>query len=72
MSSSSRNATVVKKVVVGKPIRRINPVSGNINTINGVDTTGKVNGSVLVYNSTSGNFEANTLLENQEVNGGQY
>ena len=72
MSSSTRGATKVRRVVVGKPIRRINPVAGNINTLNGVDTTGSVNGSLLVYNSSTGNYEATTLLENQEVNGGQY
>jgi len=69
---SSRGKTKVKRVVVGKPIRRINPTTGSIDTLGGVDTSGKENGSVLVYNSTSEKFEATKTLEEQEVNGGQY
>jgi len=69
---SLRGKTQVKKVVVGKPVRRINTASANIDNLTGVDTSGKVNGSVLVYNSTSGNFEALLTLQEQEVNGGQY
>lgn len=69
---SSRGTTKVKRVVVGKPIRRINTSQGNINNLGGVDTSGKVDGSVLVYNASSGNFEAVAELNNQEVNGGQY
>ena len=70
---SLRGKTQVKKVVVGKPVRRINVApTANIDNLTGVDTSGKVNGSVLVYNSTSGNFEALLTLQEQEVNGGQY
>lgn len=69
---SSRGKTKVKRVVVGKPIRRINAVTGSIDNLGGVDTSGKVNGSILVYNSTSEKFEATKQLEEQDVNGGQY
>jgi hypothetical protein len=69
---SSRGKTKVKRVVVGKPIRRVNTSQGNINTLAGVDTGGVVNGAILVYNSGTGNFEAKRELDNQEVNGGQY
>ena len=69
---SSRGTTKVKRVVVGKPIRRINPDTGNINTLGGVDTSAKVDGSTLVYNESTGKFEASRTLDNQEVNGGQY
>lgn len=69
---SLRGRTQVKKVVVGKPIRRINTQTTTIDNISGIDTSGKVDGSLLVYNSSSGNFEASTTLEEQEINGGQY
>lgn len=69
---SSRGRTKVKRVVVGKPIRRINTSQGNINNLNGVDTSGVVDGATLVYNAATGNFEATAELNNQEVNGGQY
>jgi len=69
---STRGRTKVKRVVVGKPIRRINPTTGSIDTLGGVDTSGAIDGSTLVYNSTSGNFEATIELNQQDVNGGQY
>ena len=69
---SLRGKTKVKRVVVGKPIRRVNTTTGNINNLGGVDTSAAVDGATLVYNGSSGNFEATTELNNQEVNGGQY
>jgi hypothetical protein len=69
---SLRGKTKVKRVVVGKPIRRINTTQGNINNLAGVDTSGKTDGAILVYNESTENFEATSTLNNQEVNGGQY
>lgn len=69
---STRNATKVKRIVVGKPIRRIQTTTGNIDNLAGVSTQGKVDGSLLVYNATSEDFEATTTLDKQEVDGGQY
>lgn len=68
------NVTVVKKIVVGRPIRRVSGSGGsaNIDSIIGVDTSGKTNGSLLVYNSSSTLWEANNNLEEQIINGGQY
>lgn len=65
--------TLVKKVVVGRPIRRVTGGGGtSIDTITGVDTSGKTDGSVLVYNGNSTLWEATTDLEKQTINGGQY
>ncbi len=69
---SLRGKTKVKRVVVGKPIRRIVSTTGNINNIGGVDTSNVSDGAILVYSESSGNFEATTEINNQEVNGGQY
>lgn len=69
---SLRGKTKVKRVVVGKPIRRINTTQGNINNLAGVDTSGVTDGAILVYNESTENFEATSTLNNQEVNGGQY
>ena len=69
---SLRGTTKVKRVVVGKPIRRVLSTTGNINNIGGVDTSNVTDGAVLVYSASSGNFEATAELNNQEVNGGQY
>lgn len=65
--------TLVKKVVVGRPVRRFQQQSGvSIDNLSGVDTTGKVDGSVLVYSTATNNFEATLLLEKQIINGGHY
>ena len=69
---SLRGKTKVKRVVVGKPIRRITSVTGNINNIGGVDTSNVTDCAILVFSESTGNFEATTELNNQEVNGGQY
>ncbi len=69
---TTNGTTRVKKVIVGRPVRRINSATGNINNLAGVDTSGAVQGSVLVYDETSSNFIAITDLEDQNLNGGQY
>ena len=72
---STRGRTKVRRVLVGKPIRRIKTdVTTNITlaTLGGVDISAAVEGSTLVYNASTGNFEANTELEAQTINGGQY
>lgn len=37
-----------------------------------VDTTNKVEGSILVYNSTTQLFETTLFLTNQTIDGGSY
>jgi hypothetical protein len=69
---SSGSTTQVKKVVVGTPIRRVSGGSGNINNITGINTQGAVHGSLLVYSSISGVWEASLDLEEQNINGGSY
>jgi hypothetical protein len=69
---SSRGTTKVKKVTVGKPIRKINPAVATVNNIAGISTEGAETGSVLVYNENTNTWEAQKTLENTNVNGGQY
>lgn len=69
---TTNGTTKVKKVVVGRPVKRINSTTGNINNLAGVDTTGAQQGSVLVYDETSSSFNATNDLEDQNLNGGQY
>jgi hypothetical protein len=69
---TTKGTTKVKKVVVGRPVKRINSTTGNINNLAGVDTTGAEQGSVLVYDETSSSFNATNDLEDQNLNGGQY
>lgn len=69
---SSRGTTKVKRVTVGRPVRRVAEQLISITAIEGIDVSNSSNGSVLVYNPSSLNYEATTELENQTVNGGQY
>ena len=69
---SLRGKTKVKRVIVGKPVRRVIEAGNNITSIVGVDTTGAVDGSVLVYNISVNEWQATTTLDKQEFNGGQY
>jgi len=64
--------TQVKKVVVGKPVRRVRPATNTIGELSNVDLSNLQDGSVLVYNQTTTNFESTLNLEKQNVNGGNY
>lgn len=68
------NTTLVKKVVVGRPIRRVSGSGGSVSVDNiiGIDTSGKSDGSLLIYNTISSLWEASKDLEEQIINGGQY
>lgn len=65
--------TIVKKVVVGTPIRLVDRTIGlDLGDIDNVDTSAKVDGSVLVYNATTENWEATLDLDKQNINGGGF
>jgi hypothetical protein len=66
------NTTIVKKIVIGTPVRRVSEAALNINNLDGINTSNRVNGSVLVYNSTSSLWESTLDLEQQNINGGSY
>lgn len=68
----TKDETQVKKVIVGRPIRRINEARININEIQGIDLTNLEDGSLLIYNTSTENFEASRDLEKQNINGGNY
>ena len=69
---ASKDSTKVQKVILGRPVRRVTESSGSLGGLDDVDTTGKVDGSVLVYNELSSRFEATLTLEKQFINGGRY
>ena len=66
------NTTIIKRIVVGTPVRRVFEAALDLNNLAGVDTSSRVNGSVLVYNSTSTLWESTLNLEQQNINGGSY
>jgi hypothetical protein len=60
--------TIVKKVTVGTPIRRVTAGAFDIKTIGSVDVTNLSDGAMLVYNSTTENFEATVNIDNVNTN----
>lgn len=69
---TSGTTTQVKKVVVGRPVRRVQEAGNAINQATDADVSTLVNGSLLVYNTTSSKWTSTTELENQNINGGTY
>lgn len=69
---STDTTTIVKSITVGRPVRRVVQASADINDLQGIDTSAKVNGSVLVYNTSTDKWTATIDLENQNINGGSY
>jgi hypothetical protein len=67
-----RGKTKVHSMRVGRPIKNIQTASGDINNLIGINTRDKEDGSVLVYNGDTQNFEATKNLENQFINGGNF
>jgi hypothetical protein len=64
------NQTKVKKVVVGTPITTVVAAAAEgvvISNIAGIDTTGAVNGNLLIYNSVTDAWEANSLLNQSQI-----
>ena len=64
--------TVVKKVTVGTPVRKVTAGAFTIDRLGGVDFTELQNGSLLIYDELSGEWKATNDLENQTINGGSY
>ena len=66
------SGTRVAKVVVGTPVKSVTSGAFSVSNLGGVDTTGAVTGSVLVYDEEVGKFVAKLDLTDTNFNGGQY
>lgn len=66
------NGTKVKKVTLGRPVRRVLQDNGNLSGLNDIDAYGAEEGDVLVYHESDEKWHSQKLLEKQEINGGQY
>lgn len=69
--STGKN-TKVKRVTLGKPIRRVYADNGNLSGLNDIDAAGVEDGDVLVWQEESEKWVAQKLIDKQEINGGQY
>ena len=54
----SNGVTIVKRVTVGKPVRKVNAAVTSIDNLIGVDTSGVQNEHILQYNSSTQKWEA--------------
>lgn len=70
--AAAGNNTQVKQVIVGTPVKRVTSGAFTIDGLGGVNVTGAVTGSLLIYNATSSKWEAGLDLEEQNINGGSY
>ena len=71
MSTRDRISVVVKK----KPkvmVNQSNLVSRTLNDMLDVDTSGRSDGSLLVYDEEESKFKATKLLDKQTINGGHF
>ena len=69
--------TQIKQVTVGSPvriIRRIKASDFQFGSLQGIDITGVTDGSMLVYNGTTENFEQKVEIThtNTTFNGGNF
>ena len=64
--------TIVKRVTLGRPVKRVNADNGNLVNLNDVDAYAAEDGDVLVWNDETENWVAQKLLDKQIINGGQY
>jgi hypothetical protein len=69
-SSNRINVKVNKKNTV--LVNQSKLVSRNLNDLSDVDTSAKKDGSLLIYDEENNKFVASTLLEKQQINGGNF
>jgi len=66
------NTTQVRSITIGTPVSRVTRAAIRISDLQGIDFSNLSNGSVMVYNSSSGNWVSTLDLEEQNISGGQY
>jgi len=69
---STGNNTKVKRVTLGRPVKRVIADNGNLVNLNDVDAYAAEDGDVLVWSDETENWVAQKLLDKQIINGGQY
>ena len=71
MATSS--VTLVKKITVGVPIKKVTGAAAQvIGDLTDVDTSALTNDGILQFNSSSGKFEVKTLPQSLTFTGGSF
>jgi hypothetical protein len=66
------STTQVRSIKIGTPVSRVTRSAVKISDLRGIDFSNLSNGSVMVYDPSSGNWVATLDLEEQNISGGQY
>jgi hypothetical protein len=71
---STGTKTKVKKITVGRPVRRVLGADGSLKTLSDIffESPHPEDGDVLVYHESDEKWHAQKLLDKQVINGGQY
>jgi hypothetical protein len=72
MALSNRGNVVFVKEKPRVVVNQSGLVARKIGDLVDVDTTGKVDGSLLIYDEDQEKFVASTILQNQILNGGNF
>jgi len=64
--------TLVKEVKVGTPVKRVTSGAFTLNSLGGVNVSNLQDGSLLVYNDATKEWDAEIELQKQTLNGGSY
>ena len=72
--SSTGQTNFVKKVEIGQPVRTVSAGSASITNLGGVNVSGRIHGSILMFDSSQQLFTAQTDISsaNNKINGGNF
>lgn len=65
---SAKGITIVKKVTVGRPVRKVNAAVVSINNIQGVNASGAQDQNILVYNADDNEWQTSTQSADVNIN----
>jgi len=72
VGDSTTSNTKVKRVTLGRPVRRVVADNGSLSNLNDIDASTPEDGDVLVWHEDTQKWVAQKLLDKQLINGGQY
>lgn len=68
ISTTIKSRTIVKKIVVGTPVRSVTGAQQSITSITDLETTGKQHLDIFVYDSNTGKYTSSRLAIGGEIN----
>jgi hypothetical protein len=65
---SAKGITIVKKVTVGRPVRKVNAAVVSINNLDGVNTSNVQDQHILIYNADDNEWQTSTQSGSADIN----